>query len=220
MRTPEEIKAYKHQWYLVNRDSLLAKERQRKASLLPEEKARRAQIKAAWNREYTTSGRRNEQARAYYAAHQRELAEYRKQWNAANKEKVRRYIANGRARETPEKREARLADQRARAKASREKDPERHRLAVALRRARGARPTGEDFVYAAVVRRDPCSYCGGPGGTMDHIMAVRDGGTSEWMNQTGACRSCNSRKKRLPLLFALHRLHVDLDLGAEKPPAQ
>lgn len=48
--------------------------------------------------------------------------------------------------------------------------------------------------YAAVLRRDPCAYCGGPGGVRDHIVAKAKGGGDEWENWTGACGRCNSSK--------------------------
>lgn len=50
---------------------------------------------------------------------------------------------------------------------------------------------------------DPCSYCGDPGGTVDHIVPVHHGGTSEPHNLTAACHSCNASKKARPLLMFL-----------------
>ena len=57
--------------------------------------------------------------------------------------------------------------------------------------------------YLAVLRRDPCSYCGGPAGAADHIVARSCGGEDGWENRTGTCASCNSRKGARPLLLAL-----------------
>lgn len=53
--------------------------------------------------------------------------------------------------------------------------------------------------WARVIRRDPCTYCGGPGGTLDHIeprarRARGVGGVHSWLNFTGACGTCNSSK--------------------------
>lgn len=59
--------------------------------------------------------------------------------------------------------------------------------------------------YRWLVRQDPCSYCGGPGGTVDHIVPKMLGGPRwTWTNYTGACRKCNSSHKRAaPLLLWL-----------------
>lgn len=59
--------------------------------------------------------------------------------------------------------------------------------------------------WARVIRRDPCSYCGGPGGTLDHIeprarRARGIGGVHSWTNFTGACGACNSSKSARGML--------------------
>lgn len=54
--------------------------------------------------------------------------------------------------------------------------------------------------YKAMLMGDPCSYCGGEGGTIDHITARTAGGKHEYDNYTGACQSCNSSKHNVPLL--------------------
>lgn len=62
--------------------------------------------------------------------------------------------------------------------------------------------------WVAVIVNDPCCYCGSSvGGTIDHIIPVKRGGTDGWTNLTGACFSCNARKRTIPLLqFMLRRL--------------
>lgn len=64
--------------------------------------------------------------------------------------------------------------------------------------------------YAGIKARDrnTCAYCGGRGGTVDHIIPSSRGGDSEWDNLITACASCNSRKADrtpveagMPLLF-------------------
>lgn len=57
--------------------------------------------------------------------------------------------------------------------------------------------------YRRQLRADPCSYCGGPGGSSDHIDPQHNGGADDWTNRTSACRGCNSYKGTLPLLLAL-----------------
>lgn len=60
--------------------------------------------------------------------------------------------------------------------------------------------------YARVLACDPCSYCGGPGGEVDHIVPVVAGGGNEGGNLTAACRSCNASKgSRSLLTFFLQR---------------
>ena len=57
--------------------------------------------------------------------------------------------------------------------------------------------------YAEIVERDPCSYCGSPGGTVDHIHPISKGGLHDASNLTAACHSCNSKKWTRPLLLFL-----------------
>lgn len=57
--------------------------------------------------------------------------------------------------------------------------------------------------YEAIIRKDPCAYCGGPAGEVDHIEPLKRGGSSEWDNLGPACRSCNSSKHATPLLAYL-----------------
>lgn len=47
---------------------------------------------------------------------------------------------------------------------------------------------------------DPCSYCGEAGGTVDHIVPIKDDGTNDPENLTAACHSCNCSKNDRPLL--------------------
>lgn len=57
-----------------------------------------------------------------------------------------------------------------------------------------------------VLHRDPCAYCGGPGGSVDHIVPVRHGGIADPTNLTSACAACNTVKGETPLLqFLLSR---------------
>ena len=56
--------------------------------------------------------------------------------------------------------------------------------------------------YRKIVQRDPCSYCGGPGGTKDHITPkpLNDAPINLAENLTGACADCNGLKANLGLL--------------------
>lgn len=86
---------------------------------------------------------------------------------------------------------------RARVKAWREANRDKRR-AQARKEAhtrRCAAYTEDGWFYAEeILRRDPCSYCGEPAGTIDHITAVHRGGDGDWVNLTAACLACNSGK--------------------------
>jgi 5-methylcytosine-specific restriction endonuclease McrA len=61
------------------------------------------------------------------------------------------------------------------------------------------------------IRSDPCSYCGGPGGTVDHIeprAGPRVAGRFGWSNVAGACDRCNGSKDSDRLLVWLARRRV------------
>lgn len=59
--------------------------------------------------------------------------------------------------------------------------------------------------YIAILQKDVCCYCGKPGGTIDHIVAVTKDGTNDWNNLTAACLSCNSSKNNEGLIWFLFR---------------
>lgn len=64
----------------------------------------------------------------------------------------------------------------------------------------------EALAYADLIARDPCVYCGGPAGEIDHIRAVTRGGDSSWGNLAPACKRCNSSKGAKSLLeFLMYR---------------
>jgi 5-methylcytosine-specific restriction endonuclease McrA len=64
--------------------------------------------------------------------------------------------------------------------------------------------------YVAIIRLDPCAYCGGTTDTVDHVEPVSLGGPNHWTNLGPACRSCNSGKKDRQLLpYLLARVAAD-----------
>jgi 5-methylcytosine-specific restriction endonuclease McrA len=54
--------------------------------------------------------------------------------------------------------------------------------------------------YIQKLRSLPCRYCGGPGGTADHVVPISRGGKHSEGNLVPACRSCNSSKAGLLLV--------------------
>lgn len=59
--------------------------------------------------------------------------------------------------------------------------------------------------WLRIIRADPCAYCGGPGGTVDHVVPRSRGlpGTYDWSNVVGACQTCNENKADSDLLLYL-----------------
>lgn len=77
----------------------------------------------------------------------------------------------------------------------------RSRKVAVMAARRSAAPMDEEAKqYVRIIRQDPCSYCGGPGGVVDHIVPLSRGGTNDWENLTSACASCNARKHVKSLL--------------------
>lgn len=119
--------------------------------------------------------------RQYREEHRDRLNAQNRQWKANNAEKIRAYARVYYWQN--------LAAQR-----------ERSRVKAAL--ARASTSTRPEFVaYASVIYRDPCAYCTGPGGELDHIVPVSRGGKSDWDNSTSACSTCNRAKHAKPLLL-------------------
>jgi 5-methylcytosine-specific restriction endonuclease McrA len=75
-----------------------------------------------------------------------------------------------------------------------------------------SRPIGVHGWSRRTLLGDPCAYCGGPGGTVDHIEPVGRGGGHHYYddNGTGACQHCNTRKGRQSLLVFLARRRATL----------
>lgn len=63
--------------------------------------------------------------------------------------------------------------------------------------------TDAGWAYREILLTDPCSYCGGPAGEVDHIDPIANGGDGDWPNLTAACRSCNAQKHARSLLAYL-----------------
>ncbi len=62
--------------------------------------------------------------------------------------------------------------------------------------------------WLRIVRAEACAYCGGPGGTVDHVeprsRAGRGvGSVHSWLNVVGACAPCNGAKRDRALLHFL-----------------
>lgn len=136
---------------------------------------------------------------------------YERAWRERNREKIR---AQGRARYAKAKAAGTLPEDKRIKRSSvwRAANLERARARerAYVRRKRAEQPEiympsfrKMDSDYVPVLLRDPCSYCGGAAGEIDHITPVIAGGNGDWTNLTATCRSCNARKNSRTLLTFL-----------------
>lgn len=69
--------------------------------------------------------------------------------------------------------------------------------------------------HLQVLLHDPCPYCGDDVAAIDHITATANGGSDDWPNLSGICRSCNSAKGTKSMLaFMAWRLWVGERIAA------
>lgn len=72
-----------------------------------------------------------------------------------------------------------------------------------------------------VIASDPCVYCGGSAGTVDHLRPIALGGTNCWMNLAPACVTCNNQKAALSLVaFLVARRRYGARLSKVRPRLQ
>jgi 5-methylcytosine-specific restriction endonuclease McrA len=156
---------------------------------------------------YNTEWReRNPEAlRASRAKRRDKDRELQRRWYEAHRDDpAYRDMVNARSRAW---REANRERHRENARRWQLENPERHRASTREHARR--RRLGQDadaIAFAAILRRDPCAYCGGPAGEIDHIIAIDQGGPNTWDNLTAACKNCNSQKRTIPLLPFLSRV--------------
>jgi hypothetical protein len=91
--------------------------------------------------------------------------------------------------------------------------PERRTAMVERNKARyhrRVREGSEDArYYEAVLRADPCCYCGAAHEHLDHIVPVAADGEEDWTNLTSACARCNFAKGTASLLLFLINRKAD-----------
>jgi len=151
---------------------------------------------AAYGKQWYETYRERAKAtsKQYYVAHCEEYAASAKRWREANPEKVVAYQ-----------------------KQWRDANPEKWAGYSQHRRALKAAATIEDFDIMEVWEREgyTCAYCGSTENlTIDHIVALADGGSHSLDNLTVACMSCNSSKGAKPLIeWLLWKTQLQMQLG-------
>lgn len=155
--------------------------------------------------------RRDYDQRRYVRVRDKRIEQSRA-WRAANPDKMRSY-SRAQYHRDPKKAQAAAMAWRAKnpeasdALSLRYRQSKGGRLAAARKAALRRGVVTDEWTddYITMLLDDPCSYCGGVGGTIDHIVPIKAGGTSEWDNLTAACRSCNASKRDITLIGFLSR---------------
>jgi len=130
-------------------------------------------------------------------------------WAKANPEK-RKASSNAWAKANPEKgkawREANDESLKTKAQAWRKANPEKRKANSHRHNARKIAATSPLAVVTAAVIAERfaltkgCSYCGADAKlTLDHVVALSDGGMHAPSNLVGACTSCNCSKRDSPV---------------------
>ncbi|CPX20647.1 restriction endonuclease [Mycobacteroides abscessus] len=95
--------------------------------------------------------------------------------------------------------------------------------ATPARRAARKRWRLKQRAARSVIQSLPCVYCGGEGGTADHVRPVSRGGRNGISNLVPACETCNTYKGHLTLAelatfrpdLVLHALYVNARVRIE-----
>lgn len=158
---------------------------------------------SARSADYHTSNRDRiaAQDKAYYGANREAISAKRRARYHANPDVYRAQCAARRATHREEAAQT--------AKSWREANRDRFMARIKqrkyrLRTATVADNPEETVAFVAMLRRDPCSYCGAPGGTIDHIVPLSKGGSHHSSNLAASCMTCNNKKKARSLLSFIH----------------
>lgn len=149
----------------------------------------------------------------WYKANRERQLEKQRNYNSENKEKRNAYQRERRKKD-PYKADApgrkyRASEKGKETRRARDRRYYQEKKPYYLTKAatrRGVPYTEEAKEYISIILDDPCVYCGGPSGTVDHIQPISKGGLGDWDNLAPACHSCNSGKCDRDLLqFLLHK---------------
>lgn len=159
----------------------------------------------------TCKAAKSAKARDYYLANRERTIARAKAWVEANPERVVAYKSDLYRRNHDREMAKNAAYREENRRLLSERSADYARRNPDVKRASDARRRGTPYTqdgrdYIKLIADDPCVYCGGPGGTVDHIDPVSRGGSGDMDNLAAACQSCNSSKKEKRLLpFLLYR---------------
>lgn len=134
-----------------------------------------------------------------------------------NRERIReqgaRYRASEKGRAVRIRQSAKTSENVARLDRWRKENPDKFR---ALARATAANRRARVIASGGIVTQDEirnmfseyawlCAYCAETAETIDHVVALKNGGAHSIENLVPACSSCNSRKNATPLLVWMRR---------------
>lgn len=180
LKDPDARRAYKAKRYAEQRDVILALKH---ADYVP-----RGRRPAKWPTAI-------ERARAWRVANRDRHRAYSRQWALDHLEHVRAKLSAWSA--------AHREQINARSRAYKRAHPELSREDA---RKRYLGRDNEVYRYSLVLRGDPCSYCSGPGGVVEHVVPLSRGGQNTIDNLTASCHKCNASKRSKSLLvFLLER---------------
>lgn len=212
----EAFNARKREKYAVNPDPIrAANKRWRDAN--PE------RVKELDHQKYLRrKDRVAEWRRAYYLLNKEHLDEKCRQWRVAHPGAVRESARQTRDRYRDRYNEA----GRERMRRARELDPEKFKarfdawaksprgrawFAGNRFRRRNAPVTDEAMAWLESLDEPLCTYCGKPADTIDHIIPIIKGGTSDRENLTPACMDCNRKKRAMSVEAFLKIMEKETD---------
>jgi len=168
-------------------------------------------------RHYTANAETERRRKAdYYAANVEKLRAYRAEWYVKNADRERATDALYRAANADKRREynARYRIERADKISAQRRSPQGRatsRVKSSRRRERSERrycgcDTRENLAAVWLLDSGRCAYCNAPGTDYEHVVPLAKGGWGCVSNFRIACKSCNSKKRTLPLTVFLERL--------------
>jgi len=196
----EQRKEKQRAYYAKNRESILAKRRDRKREHDRVYRAKNRAKLAAYNKKYHVENRK--------AINVRQLG-WQRNYRAENRERLNaqaraRYAANPdakreRARERNRPRRVRTDAMRAKQRRHRKANPEiyaaYHRKRKGLKLGAAGVCTADKARQRSAVFGHRCYLCNAPSEAMDHVKPLSKGGSNWPSNLRPICWSCNSTKR-------------------------